>query len=75
MKERIMNSAILFAVATGTAMLSFMTDAAKGAEPVQTVFFVFVAAVIAVQLVPALMLIIGLIRKSSGSSAVRRQEN
>lgn len=73
MKERTLNSVILFTVATGTAMLAFVTDVARGSEPVQNLFFAFFAAIIAVQLVPALMLVVGLVRKFSGAAA-RRQE-
>ena len=57
MKDKYLNSVILVVVATGTAMAAFVGTASRGVEPLQTVFFAFVAAIIAIQLVPALMLI------------------
>lgn len=57
MKDKYLNSVILVVVATGTAMAALVGNASRGVEPLQTVFFAFVAAIIAIQLVPALMLI------------------
>jgi len=57
MKDKYLNAVILVVVATGTAMAAFVGGASRGVEPLQTVFFAFVAAIIAIQLVPALMLI------------------
>ena len=57
MKDKYLNAVILVVVATGTVMAAFVGGASRGVEPLQTVFFAFVAAIIAIQLVPALMLI------------------
>jgi len=57
MKDKYLNAVILVVVASGTAMAAFVGGASRGVEPLQTVFFAFVAAIIAIQLVPALMLI------------------
>jgi len=57
MKDKYLNAVILVVVATGTAMAALVGNASRGVEPLQTVFFAFVAAIIAIQLVPALMLI------------------
>ena len=57
MKDKYLNSVILVVIATGTAMAAFVGNASRGVEPLQTVFFAFVAAIIAIQLVPALLLI------------------
>ena len=57
MKDKYLNSVILAVVATGTAMAALVGNASRGVEPLQTVFFAFVAAIIAIQLVPALLLI------------------
>ena len=51
------NALILVVVATGTALVAFIGDASRGSEPLQTVFLVFVSAIIAIQVVPALMLV------------------
>lgn len=52
-----LNALILIVVATGTAFVAFVGDASRGAEPLQTMFLAFVAAIIAIQVVPALMLV------------------
>ena len=57
MKDKYLNSVILVVVATGTAMAAFVGTASRGVEPLQTVFFAFVAAIIAIQIVPALLLL------------------
>ena len=57
MKDKYLNAVILVVVASGTVMAAFVGGASRGVEPLQTVFFAFVAAIIAIQLVPALMLI------------------
>ena len=57
MKDKYLNAVILVVVATGTAMAALVGNASRGVEPLQTVFFAFVAAIIAIQLVPALLLI------------------
>lgn len=51
------NALILVVVATGTALVAFIGDISRGAEPLQTMFLVFVSAIIAIQVVPALMLV------------------
>jgi hypothetical protein len=56
MKDKYLNAVILVVVASGTVMAAFVGNASQGG-PLQTVFFAFVAAIIAIQLVPALMLI------------------
>jgi ACR3 family arsenite efflux pump ArsB len=57
MKANYLNALILIVVATGTALVAFVGDVSRGSEPLQTVFFAFVAAIIAIQVVPAMMLI------------------
>jgi len=57
MKDKYLNSVILVVVATGTAMAALVGTASRGVEPLQTVFFAFVAAIIAIQVVPALLLL------------------
>ncbi|TLM68942.1 MAG: hypothetical protein FDZ69_01710 [Deltaproteobacteria bacterium] len=51
------NALILVIVASGTALVAMIGDVSRGSEPLQTVFFAFVAAIIAIQVVPALMLL------------------
>lgn len=62
MKDAYLNSVILVVVATGTALAAFVGTASQGVEPLQTVFFAFVAAIIAIQVVPALLLICTLLK-------------
>ena len=57
MKDKYLNSVILVVVATGSAMAAFAGNASRGVEPMQTIFIAFVAAIIAIQVVPALMLV------------------
>jgi len=56
-KDKYLNSVILVVVATGTVMTSFVGGASRGVAHLQTAFFAFVAAIVVIQLVPALMLI------------------
>ena len=56
MKSTLANSLILLVVASGTALLSFLDVTALGLAPLETLFLVFVAIIIAIQVVPAIML-------------------
>lgn len=51
------NALILIVVATGTAFVALVGDVSRGSEPLQNMFFAFVAAIIAIQVVPAIMLL------------------
>jgi threonine/homoserine/homoserine lactone efflux protein len=62
MKAKYINSLILVVIATGTAFAAFVGDASRGVEPLQTIFLGFVAAIIAIQVVPALMLLAAMIK-------------
>ena len=57
MKDKYLNSVILVVIATGTALVALVGESSRGAEPLQTVFLAFLAAIIAIQVVPALMLL------------------
>ena len=57
MKDKYLNSVIMVVVATGTVMTAFVGGASRGVDHLQTAFFAFVAAIVVIQLVPALMLI------------------
>ena len=63
----------LVVVATGTALVAFVGNASRGAEPLQTVFFAFLAGIIAIQIVPAMMLI-GYLIKSLFTSTAKAPE-
>lgn len=67
------NALILIVVATGTALVAFIGDASHGAEPLQTLFFAFVAAIIAIQVVPAMMLL-GYLVKGLFTRSARESE-
>lgn len=56
MKSTVANALILLVVASGTALLSFLDVTALGLAPLETLFLVFVAVIIAIQIVPAIML-------------------
>jgi len=62
MKANYLNALILVIVATGTAFAAFIGDISRGVEPLQTIFFGFVAAIVIVQVVPVLMLLAGMIK-------------
>ena len=55
MKSTLANSLILLVVASGTALLSFLDVTALGLAPLEALFLVFVAVIIAIQVVPAIM--------------------
>ena len=56
MKSTLANSLILLLVASGTALLSFLDVTALGLAPFETLFLIFVAVIIVIQVVPAIML-------------------
>ena len=57
MKEKYLNALILVVIATGTVFATVIGDVSRGAEPLQTIFFCFVGAIVAIQVVPALVLV------------------
>ncbi|HBT82331.1 MAG: hypothetical protein A2091_10565 [Desulfuromonadales bacterium GWD2_61_12] len=62
MKVKIPNSLILVAVASVTAVAAYLLTVSGQHEPVQTLFLAFVAAILAIQVIPALILFVGLIK-------------
>lgn len=74
MKAKYINALILVVVATGTALVAFVGEASRGSEPLQNMFFAFVAAIIAIQVVPAMMLIGGLFKSLFTRSAKESEE-
>jgi hypothetical protein len=73
MKSTLANALILLVVASGTALLSFLDVTALGLAPLETLFLVFVAVIIAIQIVPAIMLF-GAMLKGIFSGAEKRSE-
>jgi len=61
MKEIYLNVMILVVVSTGTALVAFAGNASQGG-PLQSVFMAFLAAIIVVQVVPAVMMLVTLIK-------------
>lgn len=62
MKSKISNCLILLAVATATAVAATIFGGTQGHAPVQTAFLAFIAAILAIQVIPALMLFAGILR-------------
>jgi len=62
MKPRLFNTLIIIVIATGTAIIPLAGGASVGTEPMRTAFFAFVSAIIAIQVVPAVMLLCSLIK-------------
>lgn len=73
MKEKYLNSVILVVIATGTALVAMVGDASRGAEPLQSVFLAFLAAILAIQVVPAVMLV-GCLIKGLFTRSVKESE-
>lgn len=74
MKPRVWSTLIIIVVATGTAIIPLAGGASVGTEPMRTLFFAFVSAIIAIQLVPAVMLL-GALLKSVFFGSEKNQEN
>ena len=74
MKPRLFSILIIIVIATGTAIIPLAGGASVGSEPMRTVFFAFVSAIIAIQLVPAVMLLGSLI-KSLLFGSEKKQES
>jgi hypothetical protein len=62
MKPKLFSTLIIVVVASGTAIIPLAGGASLGTEPMRTVFFAFVSAIIAIQVVPAVMLVACLIK-------------
>ncbi|MBW2688593.1 MAG: hypothetical protein JRC99_01530 [Deltaproteobacteria bacterium] len=73
MKAKLISTMIIILVASGTAIIPLMGDTATGLEPLRALFLAFVTAIIAIQLIPAIMLL-GCVFKSVSSSDEKRQE-
>lgn len=56
MKSTIANSLILLVVASGTALLSFLDVTALGLAPLEALFLVFIAVIVTIQVIPAIMI-------------------
>jgi len=74
MKPRLFSTLVIIVVATGTAIIPLAGGASVGTEPMRTVFFAFVSAIVAIQLVPAVMLLGSLI-KSVFFGSEKKQES
>jgi threonine/homoserine/homoserine lactone efflux protein len=57
MKAKYINTLILVVVATGSVFATFIGDVSRGVEPLQTIFLGFVAAIITIQVLPAVLLL------------------
>lgn len=77
MKAKYINTLILVVVATGSVFASFIGDISRGVEPLQSIFFGFVAAIITIQVLPALVLLVrmvkGLLARSDRELAEEKQ--
>ena len=62
MKAKIPNSLILITVASVTAVVAYLLAVTRQHEPVETLFLAFVAAILAIQVLPALMLFVGMLK-------------
>lgn len=62
MKTTLTNSLILLLVASGTALGAFVGMSALNLAPLETLFLSFVAVIIAIQLIPAVMLFTGMLK-------------
>lgn len=62
MKRPVPNSLILLIVASVTAMAAYLLGDSQNHQPVQTLFLAFVAAILAIQVIPAMMLFAGMLK-------------
>lgn len=74
MKPGLLSTLIIVVVATGTAIIPLAGGASLGNEPLRSVFFAFVSAIVAIQLVPAVMLL-GCLIKSVFFGHQNKQES
>ena len=74
MKSVLLNILIIVVVTTGVAIIPIVGGASTGSEPLRSLFFAFVSAIIAVQLIPAVMLLGGLL-KAAFAAVAKKQES
>jgi hypothetical protein len=76
MTPKCFGTLIIIVVASGTAIIPLAGGASLGTEPMRTVFFAFVSAIIAIQVVPAVMLVVSLIKTLLfGKTRTNKQES
>lgn len=74
MKSILLSALVIVAITTGTAVMPLVGDANISAEPLESLFIPFVTAIIAIQLVPAVLLLGGLL-KAIFADNVNEQED
>jgi len=74
MKPAVTNSLILLLVASVTAFVAWLGMRTLNLAPLETLFLCFIAAVIAIQLVPAVLLFSGMLKGLFSSRAEKRSE-
>lgn len=74
MNAKLLNALIIIVVASGIAIIPLAGGASTGAEPFKSIFLAFVFAIIALQVVPAIMLL-GYLIKSLFGSGEKAQES
>jgi hypothetical protein len=74
MTPKLFSTLIIIVVATGTAIIPLAGGSMMGTEPMRTVFFAFLSAIIAIQLVPAVLLVGSLIKNALFENT-RKQEH
>ncbi len=73
MKPILLNTLIIVVVTTGTAIIPLVGGASLGSEPLRGIFFAFVSAIIAIQLIPAVMLLGGLLKAVFGGEEEKQK--
>ena len=63
MKSILVNTLLIVVIVSGTAIIPLAGGASIGLEPFSTIFLAFVSAIIALQVVPAMMLLWCLLKK------------
>lgn len=73
MSPKLFSALIIIIVATGTAIIPLVGGASLGTEPMRTVFFAFVSAILAIQVVPAAILLVSLIKTLLNGKTSRQE--
>ena len=63
MKSILTNTLLIVVIVSGTAIIPLVGGASIGLEPFKTIFLAFVSAIIALQVVPAMMLLWCFVKK------------
>ena len=73
MNSRVLSTLIVIVVASATAIIPLMGESSAGVEPLKSLFLAFVTAIVAIQLIPAIMLLCGFLKATFANNGKKQE--